>query len=850
MKRTDDKIEEAVEAGRRNAEAMALMRNWCAHARTRRMGGVGMVEQMTGLPISHFAMECDHAPGGGMACWDFGESALDFYDRNCVSCAVRQPVGLPNLGRLVAERDEARRAADARQRIELDRAERALQERRRSREELRPSLDAVNQALLDDLDAFDRDHADADRTRLAEAARMAPERIDPRVVDLLFTQAGATTSLALVTLDVGAHVAKGERRLLLLAQRLFRAGLGGEAAAQVLLDNLAHLPDADITELVPAAAELASPDHHDYFGGSELPCDPRLLVALWFGRPESVRRGIDGLLDRLTVATSQLAGRAMRIILENDRGAAQGFVRSAASRYVRAKQLLPELGEYESLGDMAGALDILLDEEPGALDAVLQELLVGASIEAKRGVASIYGQALRGRYADGKDLPVPETRLRLGLARLTWLPSQILDQQVLSTVADALRHPPDEIWQLVEDRADDLVGAALLLDEQVAAGDAALKKDASMLEHIERNTFRSAAYGVVSRFLKLAAQGSRTEAARRRFIQTVQAIPEERALLRGLAHKAAMRMAGDIAGLNAVLPLLYAGLVGTSVQGRAQAALSLSEIPSRGRQDIPALVYEAFCALLLDQYVAVHKNAVSTIQRISIPDDFKPRVGYALFQLVSAYSGSDKDDNFLVDCIEELARLANRLPDPASVREFCCHAALKAEPLFVRSGARSLRYSLKASDDFALVVAHVLPQYADNMNQRDEEEELIQAMSSASVLKHKARLVAVAEKLADESMWLSTLIADALYRAGAHAEATGILKKMSISFGATMKDQGRALFVTFPLLAYGMEQALATGDASRWRELADEWDARLRDQQTFLEDRRARDSRSRFSFPG
>jgi hypothetical protein len=93
------------------------------------------------------------------------------------------------------------------------------------------------------------------------------------------------------------------------------------------------------------------------------------------------------------------------------------------------------------------------------------------------------------------------------------------------------------------------------------------------------------------------------------------------------------------------------------------------------------------------------------------------------------------------------------------------------------------------------------------------------------------------------------LITDALYRAGAHAEATGILKKMSISFGATMKDQGRALFVTFPLLAYGMEQALATGDASRWRELADEWDARLRDQQTFLEDRRARDSRSRFSFP-
>lgn len=76
--RKDDRIEGYVAAGKRNAEAMDLMRNWCAHARTRRLGGVGMIEEMSGFPIGHFSMECDHAPEGGMSAYYFGDAALVF----------------------------------------------------------------------------------------------------------------------------------------------------------------------------------------------------------------------------------------------------------------------------------------------------------------------------------------------------------------------------------------------------------------------------------------------------------------------------------------------------------------------------------------------------------------------------------------------------------------------------------------------------------------------------------------------------------------------------------------------------------------------------------------------------
>jgi hypothetical protein len=461
---------------------MELVGKWCAHARAKRMGGVGMIEQMTGLPISHFSMECDHAPEGGMAAWDFGESALDFYDRNCASCTVRKPVGLPNLSKLVTERDEARKVAAAREQIEQDKVVRALEARSQARRGLREQVDAINQSLIDDLDAFDRKHEDVDRKRLSEAAKLAPKRIDKKLVDLLFNQSGATTSLALVALDVASHVVPNERRTVLLAQRLFRSGVGGRMAANVLIANLDTMNDGDVTDLVPAAAQLASPDRSPYFGDSGPRSSPKLLLAMWKAKPDAVRGGIDRLLDRKSVSSSQLVGRAMRLIIQYDSGAAKTFVRPAVSRYVRAHQVLPDLDEYANLGDMAGAIDLMLSREPEALDAILQDLAKGASVEAQRNIATIYAQAWRDRLSSKKDKPHPEARLRLGLDRLIWLPAKMFDTQVLQTVSSAFRYPPDEIEALLEQHADKLVGAALLLDETIAdnhAGRATLRRSCS-----------------------------------------------------------------------------------------------------------------------------------------------------------------------------------------------------------------------------------------------------------------------------------------------------------------------------------------------------------------------------------
>lgn len=847
--RRDDEIETYVAAGKRNAEVMMLMRNWCAHARASRTGGVGMIEQMTGLPISHFSMECDHAPAGGMAAFDFGESALDFHDRNCVTCAVRKPVNLPNLSKLVNEREEKRRIAAARDQIKKAEAEQALKRRSDARTALRKNLDAVNQAMIDDLDAYDRENKEVDRKRLSEAARLAPERINKKLVDMFFEHSSVSTSLALVALEIAAQVEPQELRTLLLAQRLFRGRVATRLAPKILLANLSSIKNGDVTDLVSAAADLASPERSYLLGGEGSRASPKLLLAMWKERPEAVKAGIDKLLELKTVSSSQLAGRAINLILKVDPAAAKIFVSTAAARYVRARQLLPDLGDYASLGDMAGALDLILSLEPKALDANLQDLAVGATIEAKRNIAKVYAEAWRGHSRNGKENPHSVDRLKLGLDRLLWLPTQIFDKDVLQCVSNAFRCPPDEVWAIIEQEADKLVGAALLLDEIIINKRPYLNESSDFIDRMEWQNLRSSAYGVIEQFLKAAAKSAKTKEAKARFVAAVQAIPEDRVLLRGFAVKAAMKMAGDVEGLKTVLPMLYSGLVGNEVLGRAYAAEALAEIPVRGRQNLPELVYEAFCVLLLDQFVTVHTSAVRTLGRISLPEELKPRAAYALFKIVSIYSDSKSDDAFLVECIDELARLADYISNTRNLREFICRAIIKADPLYVRSEVRSFIHSLKHCDDFPLVVAHVLPQYADNMNERYEEISLIKTMTLESIRKHKTRLAEIGKDLAEPAMWLAMLIVDTLYRAGAQNEASGLLEHMAAIFGSTVRDRSRALFVGFPFLAYRMEQALAAGDNAAWAMLAEEWDEAVVQQKAMMEEHRARNSRSHLPFP-
>ena len=140
-----------VEVGQRNQEVKVLIQNWCGHARIEKFGGTGMIEAATGFPIGHHSMACDHAPAGGSATWHLEDAALEFYDRNCVSCKVRQPLRLPNLVELVRRRDQQAAARVADQQREAKKLRDQAHARQEARAALQANATVPVSSLIDDL---------------------------------------------------------------------------------------------------------------------------------------------------------------------------------------------------------------------------------------------------------------------------------------------------------------------------------------------------------------------------------------------------------------------------------------------------------------------------------------------------------------------------------------------------------------------------------------------------------------------------------------------------------------------------------------------------------------------------
>ena len=129
----DRGIQRAIAIGEQNKEVIELAKNWCAHLSFEITGGVGLVEMETGLPIGARAIRCPYAKAGGFGGMDLQFVALDFYDRNCHDCKDRRPVRLPNLSKLVAEREaESQRAKEAQLQAEQEQAKQLESRRRRS----------------------------------------------------------------------------------------------------------------------------------------------------------------------------------------------------------------------------------------------------------------------------------------------------------------------------------------------------------------------------------------------------------------------------------------------------------------------------------------------------------------------------------------------------------------------------------------------------------------------------------------------------------------------------------------------------------------------------------------------
>ena len=169
----DSEIQRTTELGRANQVVLRLAQNWCSHLRVERMSGVGLLEEMTGLPIGARSIRCPHAKAGGWAGMDLQSIVLDFYDKNCNGCQHRDPVTLPNLIELVENRDaEVKRRNEHTQFAEEEDAKK-IEARMVDRNNLRQGSESARAGIFDIIDRLDGDPNQEDRRVLVDTAAAA-----------------------------------------------------------------------------------------------------------------------------------------------------------------------------------------------------------------------------------------------------------------------------------------------------------------------------------------------------------------------------------------------------------------------------------------------------------------------------------------------------------------------------------------------------------------------------------------------------------------------------------------------------------------------------------------------------
>lgn len=847
-------ITDTIKAGERNRDTMVLVRNYCANARVEKFGGTGLIEQATGLPIGHLSMRCDFAPEGGMACWDLRDAAIDFYDRNCAGCQHRQPLRLPNLLEIIAERDRARAVRETRDAFDAELAEKALEKRNAIRALLAPSLGAIARTLLDDIGLFDAHRTAENFERVTQSARLAPEHFTPELVKYVSGLAKDQPWFAEAALIILDAVGADDVEIVTLATAMLRRGYPDRVAVEKLLPRI-HAVSADvIPDIVGAAIDLADPDDHEFFygdGEQRIFRDQTFLVALYRQFHSEVTAAIERMLLSGKRALVECAGRGLHALGASDAKVAAPILRTLVSVYVRAPSLVSDLkDDGDRLPCLANAVNDAFDASPQEVDRLLQSFNEGAPPSHRARVTMAYALAVHVGY---NEPPVPATSPRhsLALTRLIWAPTIERDDKVLEKVASAFRAGSRGLEFVVRAQLDAFVGALFLLDDRLAELEAEKGQPGeNFLAVMERDTRRSVMRGLMEEFVEWASEaaaGDDTSVAK--IIGMFDTIPEGRDNLRGALLSSTKVLSGDLAGLKLVLPHLYSALVGPSVLGRSYAATAVGELPYRSRANLPDLLFEAFSALLWDQYVAVHKAAVSAFHRSIVPEQFRPNAAQAILNLIRYYRIQSNEDPFLAKCVRILAGMADLFGEGSgAVRRYLIEVAMGIDPLYLCSDIQSLSYSLGSEPEFAKLAARMIPHLAEGYNQSDKAMNLLDKVSLDGVRLNAQAFHDAAIAVLDRELITALGIVEAFFRADMPNEADALVTALLTINGDTVRMRRRGTLLRWPLLALRFERAVSARDADAIREASRAWSEAAAVDTQDKEDGRERRARSGLPF--
>jgi len=827
----DRDISHTFAVGRRNQEVKELIQNWCGHARVEKYGGTGVIEMQTGYPVGHHMMACDHASAGGFATWYLEDSALQFHDRYCVGCTLRIPVRLPNLSKLVSQRDND--LARARQ-DELEDQKRALADyelREQARNRLRGSGSAPREALLDDLAQFDRERSNGVRARIIETARLAPELFTGDIANYLFE----VIEVANHWLDdVGLTVLKIARadrtRLTRCAIRSLTDGDSLQTAAAIVADNADLVDAADVSDIVPALAYVATPAL-DRFGQAqeqELP-EPLLIIYRKFQR--EVITSIDALLNETNPLIVDIAVRAIGVLIHTDQRALQGFAKSLLARLVRIDTDL-ESDSGREVDRIANALVTVsaaaFFADPQLLNAEIARYYEGASLAGEARLAAIYEEVLRRGALDRDEEPISDLEpYRVALRQLLSLYGSTTNDKVLSELLSAMRAGPRRLIDLARQERDLLFGATAILDTRLEQQDTEpqLAGPNQWLADMERQSLRSTLYYLREATIHWVAQGA--SAADLDIQDYVSLLSHDHRLsesLRANLVRELPPLMQTATGMNTVLPTLYSAMVSRSTRERAAAARVIRELGTKRVVELPSLVLDTFVLLLLDRYKAVHQAAVTALHRFRLPDEYAPKAASILWQLIHCYRTEKGEDSFRLECIYAFVRLQHDQPqfaaEIAPVLVALLHEINPSELTRERNGW--LLRKLAAAEGFAELIVGLLRDADTKDINAENVLEALHDIPAPSLRTHVQELLTIAKDRIDDTMTVATLM-ETFTAHGVWDAAEAVAQMRWKSIPDTVRMRPRKLDAQLRMLTTEFERLVSEGRIADALALGEQW---------------------------
>jgi len=626
----DREMAEAVELGQSNQEMIRRAKAWCTNLRfSKGVMGVGLIEQMTGLPVSGGAFGCDHATSEtSVQGMDLVSIALTFYTGNCRGCKNREPtIDLDNMGvwaELIIASDQEKAAVD------LERAQQssdASVARSTERRRLLGVTDAETQAILDLMDKVDAANPSGDAQRtLLNHAKLHPRAFTPDIRAALLADGREhliggfiATELALA-LDDGERAVEGSVPLALWA---LEHGLATDEALRVVAGGfrVQHAPEA-----AGAFAEIRWRAAPPSFGGGfgRLSPHPEALLRMFEHSPDWVTSRLQQDLANPDPATRASAAAACEQLIRGSQGPIEALLRPLVGALG-----VPDESKYGGdpfpIARAEEALTAAYRLSPGEVEDVLETAWEGADASVRRQLLGVYDKMLRKGMRD--ELPQPAVRRAVSRALATITAD--------GTSNDALREAADLLGLAFRYHSygagvdvGTLIGYLALLKESIATLEAA--DASSTIGILEQQTRLMILRNALRRLEEAIATVLKEdpEAFASSFSAVWDGLDSEDPIRRSLVRVAA-QLIRDPRLVSIAVPYLVAAATGPDTVQRAEALGAFADVADIAL--LPDDVNDVVSGALADRFLMVVEAAIQAAARLGVPDHLQEAaIGTAL----------------------------------------------------------------------------------------------------------------------------------------------------------------------------------------------------------------------------